>query len=214
MAQIVYPFTLTAGQPENVNQLNSNLNAITAQVNGNLDATNMATAMKPATLLGSYRTEHSVSLWIGGGTATGTYLPNAATNGAGAAVASGLGGAWRTVYLDPVDFGGTGATAKLRVRLAMMINNTAPTSTFSAALFPLATNSGAANLIQVATVGAAVGTTTTLVAPFVNTAPHAEGSDIDIPTAGQYLLGLVIAGSATAANAAVNATISLQSRHV
>jgi hypothetical protein len=50
MASIVYPFTLTAGQPENVAQLNSNLSAVTAQVNGNLDDTNLATAL--ATVLG------------------------------------------------------------------------------------------------------------------------------------------------------------------
>lgn len=45
MAQISYPFTLTAGQAENVNQLNSNLSAITTQVNGNLDETNLAPAL-------------------------------------------------------------------------------------------------------------------------------------------------------------------------
>ena len=44
MAQISYPFTLTAGAAENVNQLNSNLTAITDEVNGNLDNTNVASA--------------------------------------------------------------------------------------------------------------------------------------------------------------------------
>lgn len=44
MASISFPFTLTAGQPENVNQLNSNLAAISAQVNGNIDNTNLASA--------------------------------------------------------------------------------------------------------------------------------------------------------------------------
>lgn len=42
MGTLSYPFTLTAGQPENVNQLNSNLAAIATVLNGSVDATNLA----------------------------------------------------------------------------------------------------------------------------------------------------------------------------
>jgi hypothetical protein len=42
MTQLVYPFTLVPGQPENVNQLNSNLGAVQSVLNGNVGADNIA----------------------------------------------------------------------------------------------------------------------------------------------------------------------------
>src|SRR5437870_2170083 len=42
MGNLTFPFSLTAGQPENVNQLNSNLNAVASVVNGNIDSTNLS----------------------------------------------------------------------------------------------------------------------------------------------------------------------------
>lgn len=44
MTTLVYPTTLVAGANENVNDLNSNLNAITAVVNGAIDSSNIANA--------------------------------------------------------------------------------------------------------------------------------------------------------------------------
>lgn len=41
MGTLVYPFTLTAGANENVNDLNGNLAAIAAVLNGNVDAANL-----------------------------------------------------------------------------------------------------------------------------------------------------------------------------
>lgn len=41
MGTLTYPFSLTAGQPENVNQLNANLAAISTLLNGNVDAANL-----------------------------------------------------------------------------------------------------------------------------------------------------------------------------
>lgn len=45
MTTLSYPYTLTAGQPENVNQLNSNLNAISTVLNGSVDTTNIASSV-------------------------------------------------------------------------------------------------------------------------------------------------------------------------
>lgn len=50
MAHVVLPFLLTPGEPENVSQLNANLDAITAQIDGNIDETNLTPAL--ATILG------------------------------------------------------------------------------------------------------------------------------------------------------------------
>lgn len=42
MGTVSLPYTLTAGQPENVNQLMDNLTTLRDAINGNLDATNLA----------------------------------------------------------------------------------------------------------------------------------------------------------------------------
>jgi hypothetical protein len=44
LTTLVYPTTLVAGANENVNDLNSNLNAITAVINGAIDSSNIANA--------------------------------------------------------------------------------------------------------------------------------------------------------------------------
>lgn len=50
MTSLSYPYTLTAGQPQNVNQLNSNLNAVATVLNGNVDNTNLASGAALANL--------------------------------------------------------------------------------------------------------------------------------------------------------------------
>ena len=51
MTQLNYPFTLVPGQPENVNQLNSNLLAIQAVLNGNVDSGNIVSNSLPQSVL-------------------------------------------------------------------------------------------------------------------------------------------------------------------
>jgi hypothetical protein len=175
-----------------------------------LGIANVATTTS-ATLLGSYGTIHDVSTWVGAGTVVGTYYDTkAGLVGVGTAIAS----AHRTIYLDPADFAVSPLTAKLRVRLQLLTNGTAPTSTFSAALFPITATGGGAGLTQITTLGAAVGTTSTIVAPGINSGFEAHGSDISVPSAGHYLLGLIVATATTAANTGLNVVMTLQTRHV
>jgi hypothetical protein len=205
------PSNLTAGATASMNDIQGPFTDLRTFLNGaNLDGTNIA-----HTTLGAYQTHHDTSGWVGAGTAGGTYIPNAATNGAVVAVASGVAGAFRMVYVNPSDYSTvTGFTPKLRVRLVIGTNATAPTSTFSAALFPITAFTGAAGLLNIQTVGAALGTTTTIVAPTASAGFQVVGSDFDPPIAGFYTLGLIIATSPTAANSAVNATITLQQHFI
>ncbi len=72
MAQVSLPFTLTAGQPENVNQLNSNLAALVTGVNA-IDDANLTSAL--AALLGISQTgatRRGKSIIDAGGTRTNT----------------------------------------------------------------------------------------------------------------------------------------------
>lgn len=82
---MVYPTTLVAGANENVNDLNSNLNAITAWANGSVDATNITNASITADKLA---TALAVSLGIS----------NAANTGRGATVIASTEGRTNTAY--------------------------------------------------------------------------------------------------------------------
>jgi len=62
MAFITYPFTLTAGQPENVNQLNSNLEAIRTVLNGGVDGVNLSAAVQAAAGLNGASTRRGKSI--------------------------------------------------------------------------------------------------------------------------------------------------------
>lgn len=116
MATIVYPFTLTAGQPENVNQLNSNLNAITAQVNGNLDGTNISAGyVEPAFAnykpLGIERARELVPAMVSGTYPLGAQAPY-----------------WLAAfYFDPAEHVAGARTAKCRVRAMLAVGDVAAT---------------------------------------------------------------------------------------
>lgn len=51
MSNLTYTFTLTAGQPENVNQLNQNLTDVRTIINGGIDATNITAGSITNTLV-------------------------------------------------------------------------------------------------------------------------------------------------------------------
>lgn len=210
------PSNLTAGSTASMNDIQGPFTDLRTFLNGaNLDDTNTATANKRVTLLAPYRTVHELAAWSGAGNIAGTYFARSDLGGAVALVGSGgISANIRTVYLDPADLTASGSTAKMRVRLGLQTNGTAPASTYSAALFPVTGFNGGAGVLQVTSVGAALGTTSTIVAPAINSGFTAVGSDFDTPAAGTYLLGLIIATATQAANSAVNVGITLQAHHI
>lgn len=213
MTTLSYPFTLVAGQPENVNQLNSNLNAITTWANGNVDTTNLATSAKPVTLLGAYRTvcdvANSSATLI---TSSGVWLFSDSGAHFQKSPASMLNADPVYTYLDSTDYTVSGLTPKLRVRGTVLTNGTAPAMTFTFGLYPI-TSSGAATTLTITAGTVVTGSTAAVASPSANAATTAVGSDFTFPSAGAYALA-VAASAAMAGNASAAIHVRLEMRHV
>jgi hypothetical protein len=205
MATVVYPYTLTAGQPENVNQLNSNLSALTAQVNGNLDATNIAHST-----LGDYRTVFQ-AVGFGTGLGSGTVLPTA--SGGVIGVGGSSANAPMVFQFDPTHYSVSGLSTMLRMSVWLGVNGTAPAVNFTFGLYPVSNLGGGAGVFGVSVLGAVVsGSTAVINAPASTSATGAVSSDFAAPTAGAYVPAVVLSGS-QAANSAVSFTWMLQRRY-
>lgn len=210
MALVTLPHTLVAGTPENINDVQDNLNEIVNEINGSLDAANLATSAKPATLLGQYRTITEAGLQFADTDTAGTYYPTPAS-----AVKSGVAIVTTTPIffaLTPADYAVSGLTTEFRVKGALGTNATASAINFTGALHPV-TFSGAADA-QVLTLGAAVsGSTFTRTAPAISSAFVDASSDFTLSTAGVYALGVTLSGT-LAANSFATMNLRLEVRHV
>jgi len=109
VTQISYPYTLVGLQPENVNQLNSNLSAVESVVNGNLDADNLSAS---ANIVGSQLSSSAgiVSGQLADATVTDTKLasPNNSTRktilDAGGYLGGATTGAWAWIPTSGTSF--------------------------------------------------------------------------------------------------------------
>jgi hypothetical protein len=117
-------------------------------------------------------------------------------------------------YFDPDDYAVAGSSTKLVLRMSILTNDTAPTSTFTASLAPLTAPAGAAANVTVSIGTNVTGSTAAIVAPLANTANVQESDDFDPPTAGQYALRIAISAYNMAANSAASARIELFARNV
>jgi hypothetical protein len=210
MTTLSYSHTLVAGTPENVNDVQDMFNDVKTLVNGNLDATNLATSAKPSNLMGVYRTVEASEFFVASGSAATCYF----------AVAGGLISSGSTVAgsnvpqfigVDEVPYKVTGLTVKMRLRVAFVTNAVAPTGTFTFGLYPVTTAGGAGNLTT--TLGTVVsGSTVAHTAPAASSQFLDAGSDFTPPTAGVYVLGVVT--PAMAANSAVVGKVFLEVHNV
>lgn len=209
MSTLVLPVTLVAGANENINDLNSDLNAIVSWANGSIDATNLATTAKPATLLGHYRTTFQTTGGAAGlTTAGGIPFGDGVLRASGATAATGIPFFW----FDPADLAVSGLTAMLRLRFVLGTNNTAPAVNFTASLYPVTVIAGTAGVIAI-NVGAATATTPTITAPALNTITQVVSGDFAAPAAGTYILAVGSSGT-MAASSFITATMVLQAHHV
>ena len=122
--------------------------------------------------------------------------------------------ALNTLYLDPNDYpSATTLATKLRIRVALMVNDVAPTGNYTFGLHPItrpATSGGAGLCIY--TIGAAVaGSTVAVNTPAADSANNAVGSDFAIPAAGFYALGFVSTATvATSSHLHISAALQLR----
>lgn len=214
MTTLSYPFTLVAGQPENVNQLNSNLNAVTTWANGNVDTTNLATSAKPATLRAPYQTISEATFGVLTSTlvtGSGVYLPTLSSTLASGANASNVN-PWVLITLDPTAYAVTGLTAKLRVVAATATNTVAATNNFTYGLYPV-TVAGSAGNVAVTAGTVVSGSTVTRSAPSTSTLYQDASADFTAPSAGVYALGFA-ASAGMAASSAIVQTLRLEYHHI
>lgn len=206
MATIVYPFTLTAGQPENVNQLNSNLNAITAQVNGSLDFANLS-----STVQSDYN--HITQSGVIISTLTnGTYGFGPGAMGTGATLPPfALTAA--TMDLDPADYALSARTAKYRIKVVMRVNAVAPGVTFTWGLAVPTVSYGLSGAQGTVTALTPTGTAASIASPGASAATSANSGDFTAPAAGP-LVPYVAVSANMAAGSQAGCTWTLQRRTV
>lgn len=117
-----------------------------------------------------------------------------------------------TVYLDDADFTVASKTTKLRVRGIVRTNGTVPAITFTFGLYPVTWSGGADALV--ATLGTVVASSTAAIAsPSANSATTAVSSDVNVPSDGDYCLGVVTSATLTN-NSACLLSAQLQTRNV
>lgn len=167
MTTLAYTYTLTAGQPENVNQLNQNLNDIRGVVNGGLGKDNMLSSFAKANVEGAFSTFKTIS--DTSGYAVASVLSSNTTYwlwGAGGVRASNVldypsGNIYG--YLSAGDYTADTRTTYFRLRAAVITNGVSPASTFT---FFLANTScgGNSEKFQIASTGQMAGTQSVAVA--------------------------------------------------
>lgn len=219
MTTLTYPYTLTAGAPENVNQLNSNLTAISSVINGGITNGNLSgsAGITDANLASPnnsvyktiYRAEGFVSAGNPGGLAY-YFLGNTIT-----LFPSG-GGTLLQAYVPPVlvmdsaDYAVAGKSTVMRIRAAYASNGTAIGVNVSTALTTYTV--GGAGTAMTYTIGSGTGIVT-LTTPAANSTTVGTTSDLSLPSNGNYLAYIYLSGS-PAANHVGHLSVQVQVRNV
>lgn len=176
---------------------------------GAVGVSELATAVKPATLKGEYRTiTEAQGIYIGTLVA-GNYsmAPNAMNP-------SGGGGNGSFVFpVVPTDYAISGLTAQFRVRGVVASNSTSPACNFTFGMYPISAVSGSAGQF-LTTLGTVVpGSTAAAGNPGAAAGAFAVGADFTPPASGLYCLGVLTSGTiATNSNGIVY--IRLEVHHV
>jgi hypothetical protein len=171
------------------------------------DSLKTASDAKVAAALGAYKTLYSFSAQLNAlGANSRLIWPSTL------AVATNASAGLANFYLDPADFAVSGYTTKLRIRLLIGTDDTAPACDFTLNLKPVNTVAGGAGDAH-DTLGAATASTSTISSPSANTpANHAESADFNAPTAGAFVFEIV--NTSMAANSAVAARVEIAVRWV
>lgn len=110
------------------------------------------------------------------------------------------------------DLAVTGLTTKLRTKVALLANGTAPGITFTAGLYLIA-STGASGTSHSYTISLVGGTTVAIASPAANSETIAVSAEFNAPADGPYILGLATSGTMPA-NANVHASLHLEAHHI
>lgn len=159
-----------------------------------------------------YRTIDTASSHLGSGITSGTFVmyPTSASLKSAVDVVAGV---FPIMYLVGADYAISGLTTKVRVRLVVACNATAPgTQTFTGGLYPVTVAGGSSAFVP--TLGTVTsGTTAAVVNPSASTVQATASSDTTIPADGAYCLGFT-SSATTATNSFTKLYAHLQFRNV
>lgn len=161
--------------------------------------------------LGGYTTVAAVE----GGIPAGTSAGNLAFAGSGTPIATGSAmGSSMQIYIDDADYTITGLTTKMRVKMVLFTNATAPAINFTAGLSAITGVAGGANSVAYTYSAQTAGTTVTRTTPAASTRFVDLTADFNVPADGYYLLTVTTSGAMAATNPRVNVVLYLQVRHI
>jgi hypothetical protein len=205
MAQLNLSHTLTAGQPENINDVQDNFQDIVDHVNNALIGDDNLTSANNSVA----RTLFQATSPVPGSTTAATYLIGA-FDALASGTSAGATGA-RIPLWHPVSADATvgGKTTQVRVVADLAVNGTAPTVNFTVGLHSVTASGGASAMALTA---AAASASTTFTTPSANSVNRSESSWISLPSAATYAMGVVVSGTVSA-NSLVSITARLEMRH-
>lgn len=206
------PSNLTGGHSASMSDIAGPLTDIPTFLNGNIDATNLATSAKPVTLRGPYQTISESAIAIGTAMAGGTYY--GVGSGAVAVASASAGTAPIILALTTSDYTVTGLTTQYRVKVSTITGTTAPGVNFTFGLYPVTATSGNTGSTIAVTLGTVVaGSTVVRTAPAATSQFLDASADFTIGSSGTYALGVLTSGL-SATNSYTLANMRLEYHHI
>jgi hypothetical protein len=130
-----------------------------------------------------------------------------ASNGAGTAPGHAM------FYFNPADFFSAPRACKLRMQMAVAVNNTAPGCSFTGGIYEFTAPAGGAGAMTFTAVSVAA-SALAIAAPAANSRNVHVTADFDAPVAGWYGLAVALNGGGSAANSVTLFSAQLQVRQV
>lgn len=200
MGTVVLPWNETPGQPNNINHVMANDQALRDGINGGIDGVNAPALVAPPRIL-------ATGTGLMTGLAANTYYPT--------------GTIWRAsgvsdifvglAIIDAASLAIAGVTPKLRTRVGLTTNGTAAAINFTFGLYPY-TPSGGGGALTI-TLGTVIsGSTVAFNTPAINSKLPGVSGDFSLPADGLYVIGAVLSGT-MAVSSAVVPTVEIELRH-
>lgn len=144
---------------------------------------------------------------------TGTYLMVGGSTGAGVLASAATAGL-AVFYLDPEWFKVSPVnerTTEYQLAVSLLVNATAPATTFTSALYPVTAVAGAAASVSVTLGSLVAGSAVNFATPAAGSRGQAVSGFFPAPAAGFYAVGVAVSSNA-AAGSSMGISMSLQMR--
>ena len=209
---------LTAGQPENINDVVTRFTEVATVVNA-LDTNNYTNASVTDTDLTSpnnsaYKTISQASFKTHGASGAITGYPHQGGLAAFGTNQTATEAIVPILYLDDADYTVASKTTRLRVRAQCLVNDFGPAITITWGLYPITAvgSGGIGNQIRLTNGTVLTGSTIAFASPAANSLGQSNSGDFAFPADGHYILGAVLSGAPNASSMTYN-TAQLQIRH-